>query len=106
MNDEASSEYWRKHYELWRQSSLTQRAYCDEQGLSFALFRQWRTRLSESGKITLCRPGTRRPDFKPVATNKVAKLPLPTTPSKPTKPHTEITLSLPGGVHLALWCHA
>ena len=52
-------EYWRMHYESWRQLSLTQRAYYDEQGLSFALFRQLRTRLSESGVITLCRPSTR-----------------------------------------------
>ena len=105
MSDEGSNEYWRQHYESWRQSSLTQRAYCDEQGLSFALFRQWRTRLSESGKITLCRPGTRQPNFKPVVTNTVAKPSLPTMSSQPTKPHTEIALSLPGGVHLTLKCH-
>lgn len=106
MSDEGSNEYWRKHYESWRQSSLTQRAYCDEQGLSFAMFRQWRTRLLESGVITLCRPGTRRPDFKPVVTNAVAKPPLANIPSTPTKPHTEITLALPGGVHLTLRCHS
>ena len=105
MNDEESVEYWRKHYESWRQSSLTQRAYCDEQGLSFALFRQWRTRLSESGVITLCRPGTRRPDFKPVVMNSLTKMPVSDTPSSPTKEHTEIALSLPGGVHLTLKCY-
>lgn len=106
MSDEESVEYWRKHYESWKQSSITQRAYCDEQGLSFALFRQWRTRLSESGAITLCRPGTRRPDFKPVVMNSLAKMPVSDTPCSPTKEHTELALSLPGGVHLTLRCHA
>ena len=106
MSDEGSSEYWHKHYESWRQSSLTQRVYCDEQGLSFALFRQWRTRLSESGVITPCRPGTRRPDFKPVVMNSRAKVPVSDTPPESTRGHTEIALSLPGGVHLTLKCHA
>lgn len=39
--------YWERHWLAWRASGLTQRGYCDEQGLSFTQFAKWRTRLTD-----------------------------------------------------------
>ena len=38
------AEYWRRHLEAWRQSDLTQKAYCASQGLSVESLRRWRRR--------------------------------------------------------------
>ena len=37
------TEYWREQVEGWRQSGLSQIAYCEHHGLKIKSFRRWRT---------------------------------------------------------------
>jgi len=46
MISENKSDFWQRHIEGWRQSKLSQKAYCTEQDLSFASFGYSRTRLN------------------------------------------------------------
>jgi hypothetical protein len=41
-------DYWEKHLEAWRQSALTQDAYCDLQGLSIKTFYRWHRKEKEA----------------------------------------------------------
>ena len=52
MASENKRDFWRRHIEGWRQSKLSQKTYCQQQGISFASFGYWRARLkrqTESG---------------------------------------------------------
>ncbi len=40
--------YWRKQVEDWRQSGLSQIAYCGQQGLNIKSFRRWRIKLDRA----------------------------------------------------------
>ncbi len=40
--------YWQKHLEAWRQSTLTQDAYCESQGLSIKTFYRWHRKEKEA----------------------------------------------------------
>ena len=42
------TEYWREQVEGWRQSGLSQIAYCAQHGLSIKSFRRWRTKLQRA----------------------------------------------------------
>jgi len=37
---------WQRHINAWRRSELSQKAYCESQGISLATFGYWRKRLS------------------------------------------------------------
>ena len=39
------SDYWQTQVEVWRQSGLSQIAYCEHHGLNIKSFRRWRTKL-------------------------------------------------------------
>ena len=39
------TDYWQKQIEGWRQSGLSQIAYCAQHDLNIKSFRRWRTRL-------------------------------------------------------------
>lgn len=47
MSSEKKVDFWQRHIEGWRQSKLSQKAYCTQQDLSFASFGYWRTRLNQ-----------------------------------------------------------
>ncbi len=42
------TEYWREQVEGWRQSGLSQVAYCEQHGLNIKSFRRWRTKLQRA----------------------------------------------------------
>jgi len=42
MAKRRGADYWRRHLEAWRQSGLTQVAYCASQGVSLKSFCRWR----------------------------------------------------------------
>ena len=42
---EAVRALWRRHFEAWRLSGLTQREYCERHGLSLKSFGNWRGQL-------------------------------------------------------------
>jgi hypothetical protein len=48
MASEKKADFWRKHSESWEQSSLPQKTYCQQNNLTMASFRYWRTRLKRS----------------------------------------------------------
>jgi hypothetical protein len=43
--------YWQGHHQVWQTSGLTQRAYCEREGLSFSMFDKWRRR-ARAGQVT------------------------------------------------------
>jgi len=50
MTSENKRDFWQRHIEGWRQSKLSQKAYCQQQDLSFASFGYWRTRLNRKAE--------------------------------------------------------
>ncbi len=46
MTSEYKHDFWRRHIEGWRQSKLSQKAYCQQQDVSFSSFGYWRARLN------------------------------------------------------------
>ena len=43
---EAKQAYWDKRIGQWRDSGLSQRVYCETQGLALSTFQWWRKRLA------------------------------------------------------------
>jgi hypothetical protein len=37
--------FWRAHHEVWQQSDLNQREYCEAHGLSLKAFGNWRAKF-------------------------------------------------------------
>jgi len=46
-------QIWQEHIKSWEQSGLTQKTYCNEQGLKLATFGSWRKRLRAPGQERL-----------------------------------------------------
>lgn len=44
---EAKQAYWDKRIAQWRDSGLSQRLFCESQGLALSTFQWWRKRLGE-----------------------------------------------------------
>ena len=51
MANRQGTDYWRSHVEDWRQSRLSQIAYCEQHGLNIKSFRRWRTRLQADAVV-------------------------------------------------------
>ena len=47
------SDYWQAQVEGWRQSGLSQIAYCTQHGLNVKSFRRWRTKLQRAAAASL-----------------------------------------------------
>jgi len=45
---EAKQAYWDKRIGQWRESGLSQRVFCETQGLALSTFQWWRKRLADS----------------------------------------------------------
>ncbi len=43
--DQAKRQQWQQHIAHWQQSTLSQRAFCEQTGLKFATFDYWRRAL-------------------------------------------------------------
>ncbi|WP_086134638.1 IS66 family insertion sequence element accessory protein TnpA [Methylocaldum sp. SAD2] len=46
--DDERLAFWRRHWAAWQSSGLSQRAYCQQPGLSFSAFGYWRSRVKDS----------------------------------------------------------
>src|SRR5512134_1456333 len=46
---EAKQAYWDKRIAQWRDSGLSQRVFCETQGLALSTFQWWRKRLAAGG---------------------------------------------------------
>ena len=44
-------KYWTGQVERWKESGLTQREYCKNEGLSIERFGAWKRRLDSEGKV-------------------------------------------------------
>jgi hypothetical protein len=56
MTSAQRRNHWQGHHDAWRQSGLSQRAYCEQHALNYSTFTYWRTRVSvdapqPSGKL-------------------------------------------------------
>lgn len=47
MSKRQGQAYWQQHLDAWRQSELTQVAYCVSHGLSIKSFYRWRRKQKE-----------------------------------------------------------
>jgi hypothetical protein len=56
---EAKQAYWGKRIAQWRDSGLSQRVFCETQGLALSTFQWWRKRLGEGRGA--------QPSFLPIA---------------------------------------
>jgi hypothetical protein len=45
MNQAQRELQWSEHIEGWKESALTQRAYCARESISYDAFKRWRRRL-------------------------------------------------------------
>lgn len=50
-HDSIKLSYWTEHYLSWRSSGLSQRSYCQREGLSFSSFDHWRRRAREAAGV-------------------------------------------------------
>jgi hypothetical protein len=50
MTKRQTREYWERHLEGWRESGLTQVAYCTSHGLHIKLFGRWRSKAREAAQ--------------------------------------------------------
>ena len=83
--------FWSKHQHDWQASGLTQRAYCQREGLGYSTFGAWRQRLDPDYKATSSLTPTSRPS------PQLTMVPVSITASRVT-----VDLCSPGGwqVHL------
>ena len=82
MNRQTQATDWASHLIGWQQSGLTQRAYCEQQGLALKTFSYWRTQAL-TGKLELPTPITPALTLIPVTsvstkTSDSTHAPLPT----------------------------
>lgn len=91
-HDPKKLAYWADHHHSWQRSGLSQRAYCQREGLSFSAFDHWRRPAREAA--TAAQAATPSPPldgpltFIPVKVN--------------TTTDTRIQLCSPGGWSITL----
>jgi hypothetical protein len=51
MTPSDKATYWQQHFNDWKQSGQSQRAYCQQHQLAFSSFGYWRKRLKENGQF-------------------------------------------------------
>ncbi len=54
---------WQELIDQWQQSGLSAKQFCDEQGLGYASFCQWRKRLAETETAKATAPKTPEASF-------------------------------------------
>lgn len=45
LNKESKTQFWQKHFNLWEESELSQKRYCDENSVSYWSFKTWYSKL-------------------------------------------------------------
>lgn len=54
MRVQYGEQVWRRRIESWRQSGLSQKAFCAEKQLALSTFSLWRKRLNETSRVSAC----------------------------------------------------
>ena len=52
-------QIWQEHMNAWEKSGLSQKAYCNEQGIKLATFGLWRKRLRAPERISFIKASSR-----------------------------------------------
>ena len=81
---QALSQQWRQHIEEWRNSGLSQQAFCRDRSLSFNQFHYWRKKLAHT-PVNKTRPRS--------------SALVPVTYPSPS-PNNDLTVHLPNGISL------
>lgn len=58
-SDVVKVRYWREHMKGWQASGMSQRGYCQREGLALSSFDHWRRRLKQIGVATAKKRPTR-----------------------------------------------
>jgi hypothetical protein len=66
------ADFWRGHFAAWQRSGLSQRAYCEQHGLSYSAFGYWRGRAGDTSETSSQPP----PAFVPALVAPPAPVPL------------------------------
>jgi len=67
MERESRVRYWTQHIEVWKSSGLSQRAYCEREGIAVSTLQWWCRRLRGSGHSDA-------PRFVPVAVEPISNV--------------------------------
>ncbi len=65
MERDSRVRYWKQHIEGWKSSGLSQRRYCEREGIAVSTLQWWCRRLRENGRAET-------PRFVPVAVPAIA----------------------------------
>ena len=52
MTTDQREQHWKSHIEVWQQSELSQKTYCEQHQLSLATFGYWRKKLNRVGSVS------------------------------------------------------
>ena len=50
FSNEERIEFWKNHYKLWEESSLSQAEYCRQNNLNKQLFSKWKNKISNNSE--------------------------------------------------------
>lgn len=50
MNRSEKNSHWERHMTLWRQSGLSQKSYCEQNGISYWSFKNWAGKLKSKNE--------------------------------------------------------
>lgn len=84
--------FWQSHIDTWRAAGGSQRAYCDEQGLSYCRFVYWRRKFK---RLSSSAPAAALP-----ATSVERRAFVPVTYRGSRRPDEGLWLVLPNGVEV------
>lgn len=90
-SDVGKQRYWREHMEGWQASGLSQRGYCQREGLALSSFDHWRRRLKQLGATSASTQPARPHAALTLVPVRVIREPA----------QGELSLSSPGGWRLA-----
>lgn len=91
-NDKTKLGHWTQQFKNWETSGITQRAYCEREGLKYGSFDYWRRQIRSTG-------ATVKSTSAPVAAKKLTLVPVRVSDKRPSDC---IVLRNPSGWQLEL----
>lgn len=77
-DNQTKKRYWSSHIDGWKTSNLSQERYCKQNGISYAAFGYWRSRLlkesQHSHKMAVSSPTFKQAIIKPTTEGKTQSL--------------------------------
>lgn len=91
-NDKTKLQHWTQRLKDWETSGVTQRAYCEREGLKYGTFDYWRRQIRSTG-------ATAKPTSNRVAAKRLTLVPVRVSDKRPSD---GIILRNPSGWQLEL----